>query len=217
MALFCISVAYRRFIFGLLAGTIFPVGSAMAQISSDPKLIQMEMLGQGLGGAECHLNSPDHLHVAFVFHRGTNWNVVVDGQPGPMYDEVDVNSLVYSPDGKRLAYRARRGNTWIMVVNEKEQHPDLDLRIIGYPKFSPDSNRLAYLGVKDNQVHAVVNGISGSAFDSIDLSSMTFSPDSKHLAYDGGKNDESTIVLDGHDGPRYRLMSVPILARTDLI
>ena len=43
--------------------------------------------------------------------------IVIDGQAGPWYDTVGDNpNPSFSPDGKRLAYRAKKGQQWCLVV-----------------------------------------------------------------------------------------------------
>jgi len=41
----------------------------------------------------------------------------VDGQAGAEYDAIGKGSLLFSPDGKHLAYSARKGRKWLVVVD----------------------------------------------------------------------------------------------------
>jgi roadblock/LC7 domain-containing protein len=67
--------------------------------------------------------------------------VVVDGQPGPEYDEVWCP--VFSQDGKRVAYASKKDAKWLVVV-DGQPGPDYDWIID--MEFSPDGKSVAYNG-----------------------------------------------------------------------
>jgi len=68
------------------------------------------------------------------------------------YGSILKHSITFSPDGKRIAYAARDGDKWFVVVDGKEGNRYDD--ILKYtPVFSPDSKRVAY---------AAKEGINGS-------------------------------------------------------
>jgi hypothetical protein len=46
--------------------------------------------------------------------------IVVDGVEGREYDGIGSATLRFSPDSKRLAYLAQRGDEWRIVVDEAE-------------------------------------------------------------------------------------------------
>jgi len=48
------------------------------------------------------------------------WTVVVDGLAGRYYDDIGLNSLTFSPDGRNVVYSARRGNKWLVVLDNEE-------------------------------------------------------------------------------------------------
>ena len=50
--------------------------------------------------------------------KGTNWLAVVDGQAGPEYD--GVGSLIFSADGKRVGYAAKKEKQVVAVVDGQE-------------------------------------------------------------------------------------------------
>ena len=56
-------------------------------------------------------------------------------------------SLVVSPDGKRVAYGAQKGEKWRVVVDGQEGS-EYDRIVEGGLIFSPDSKRVAYLAKK---------------------------------------------------------------------
>lgn len=86
---------------------------------------------------------------AYAALRGRDWFVVVDGKEGPPFERVV--TPVYSPDGKRLVYRARQDARRFVVV------ADLEGKTIwqgaGYEQvfptlFTADGRSIAY-GIKD--------------------------------------------------------------------
>jgi WD40-like Beta Propeller Repeat len=85
--------------------------------------------------------------VTWVAEKGAGQSVVLDGVPGPSYDKIEYyldtfayspDRLVFSPNGKRLAYSARKGNKVVVVVDGHEG-PEFDL--IFAITFSPTGSR----------------------------------------------------------------------------
>lgn len=69
--------------------------------------------------------------------------VVGDGESetcGPEFDEVA--ELAFGPDGKTLAYKARIGKQWFLVVGDQRSEPFDD---ISYFEFNPKEKELAFI------------------------------------------------------------------------
>ena len=117
------------------------------------------------------------------------------GQPDQegVFDRVD--SPVFSPDSKRLAYKAQKGSRHFIVLDDQVQE---GFHKVGQPVFSPDSKRVAYKarllerewirlgresfwGLDRVKEFIVVDGEKQEEFD--EVSRPAFSPDSKRLAY----------------------------------
>jgi Tol biopolymer transport system component len=180
----------------------------------------------GQEGTECGridelpIFSSDNTHLAYVAHV-SGWagktHVVVDGQAGADYDFID--ALVFSPDSKRVAYRATdllrtasstgpvkdltHGFRSFAVIDGQPSGP---YELVGNPKFSADSKRMGYLAKKAGKSLAVVDGHEGAIYDA-NYDDLIFSPDSKHVAYicakSGSKLTRWFVVVDGQEGARY--------------
>jgi Tol biopolymer transport system component len=128
--------------------------------------------------------SPDGKRVACAAQKGRKQLVVVDGQPGPEYD--DVARPVFSPDGKRLAYAARDGKKNLVIVDGQSgpSYNRIDSLV-----FSPDGKRLAYVAQNANKKWlGVVDGQPGLEYDDIVENGPTFQPDGT-LEYLAGRSD----------------------------
>jgi S1-C subfamily serine protease/WD40 repeat protein len=191
--------------------------------------------------------SADGRHLAYFASTHKNnrdeWVTVVDGKPGPIYDDVGHGwppgawpcAPVFSPDGRHLAYGARRGDKQFLVVDGKQgKAHDLPANQRGHlplPTFSPDGSRLAYYvqysatPAKESQVpgpskdrwRVVVDGKEEKEFDEalgrsgmehIPFGTPVFSPNGRRLAYTAGIGLESSIVVDGVIGNKYRSAGV---------
>jgi hypothetical protein len=114
-------------------------------------------------------SSPGLAHVAPS--AGGGEQLIIDGEAGPIYDEVGVP--VWSADGRRLAYPARRGPSWLAVVDGRELAGGA--RVSGLA-WSGDGRRLAYLTRRGRDWFAVVDGRS-FRFDLVIEDSFAFSRD----------------------------------------
>ncbi len=150
------------------------------------------------------LFSPDSRRLAYGAENGYNGEkklVVVDGQLGPEYDQVD--NLTFSPDGKHLAYKAQMGGRWRVVV-DNQPGVDFDELLGGFPVFSPDGSRLAYGIKKDGKWQAVVDEApDGGIYEEIIQGSMVFSSDSRRMAYTARIGDKKMVVVDGAPDEEY--------------
>lgn len=124
---------------------------------------------------------------------GGGEQVVIDGTPGPTYDEVD--RPAWSAGGRRLGYAARRGDTWLMVVDGRERPGGA--RVTG-PVFSPDGRRVAYLAHRGAAWLAVVDG-RDYRFDLVLEDTLTFSRDSRSWSVIAGElaSERLFFAVDG--------------------
>jgi hypothetical protein len=89
---------------------------------------------------------------------------VVNGKEEKKYDGIGENSIIFSPDSKRVAYAARVGKKWFVVVDRKEGKK---YEVAGCLLFSSDSDIVAYIAGVGNKQLVVVNGKEGKKYDAI--------------------------------------------------
>jgi WD40 repeat protein len=127
----------------------------------------------------------------------------------------------FSPDGKRVAYAAKRDGKQFIVVDGKEgkKHGS-----VGKITFSPDGRRIAYLSIPGNIEEAMLKGRWSVVIDGVQgkeyayIAAPVFSPDSKRMAYVavGGlptAPKSRGVVVDGVEyGKKYDAVSVPMFS-----
>ena len=133
------------------------------------------------------LVSSDNRQVAFpVMHRG-KWCVSLNGVESELY--TSVSELTFSPDGKRLAFAARRELSRNLVVLDGKEGAEYEY-LPDSLTFSPDSRRLAFLSGNSKASFVLLDGKPGPDFEmlcaGLDRRLFFFSPDGQKLAY-GGK------------------------------
>ena len=141
--------------------------------------------------------SPDRRRsIEVVEHDGQY--VVIDRVRGPTYDAIGLGALAFSADSRHLAYAARRGGQWRVVVDGREGAAYAG---IGELVFSDDGSRVAYAAERGGQWFIVEDAVEGPPFDVLLAGTLRFSHDGKRLAYAAVRGDQTHVVVDGVEGP----------------
>jgi hypothetical protein len=163
----------------------------------------------------CAVFSPDSKHFAFV--RGPQdeqkmvSSVVLDGIAGKEFAG-EAKRLVFSPDGKKLAYKVSEwpANEYV-VLHGGEEYDDYSAD--GDIIFSPDSQHMAFRGSKNGQSFMVIDGHeylkSDSPHADIHSDYFTFTPDSERWGYIVQRGDQHYAMISGATYGPYDYLSVP--------
>lgn len=150
------------------------------------------------------LFSPDSHHVVYLNKRNSKWHFTLDGAESEAYDDFGIGSNLFSPDSKRWAYAARIGEHFYVVDNKGKSKPYNQVSGIG---FSPDSQRLAFLGERDGKWHIVIEGMETPIKATIEYGRILFSADSKRIAYVIAKDSMQHLVIDGKTSKPYEAIN----------
>ncbi|RJQ83545.1 MAG: hypothetical protein C4519_06730 [Desulfobacteraceae bacterium] len=135
-----------------------------------------------------------HGRMAYGAVNGQEKFMVVDGRPEPVGGIVQ--GIVFSPDGRRLAYAVKtRDHTSVTCDGQNGPAYQAVVQLT----FSPDSKRLAYMAQKDNRWVAVIDGKEQEGGDQVGM--PLFSPDSLRCAYAIRTGGKWHVVADGIRGP----------------
>src|SRR5262245_62029260 len=166
--------------------------------------------------------SSDQKHIAYTVKTNNGEFVMVDGVAGKTYTSIPrfplteagvEQQIKFSPNGRRVAYVARRGDKFLVVVDGKEE-PEYDRIRVGAPAFSADSRRLAYFAERGGKTLAVIDGIESQPFDSSSSVAPIFSPDSRRVVYMAGYGKQTHVVIDGVETVEPEYVDEPEFSKT---
>jgi hypothetical protein len=123
-------------------------------------------------------------------HGEQRW--VVAGERHQGFDEV--GPPVFSPDGKRLAYTAREGLLWRVVLDERPGEP---FNQVGQPIWRSDGRQLVYAARRGDLWSVVVDGVPGEPFGLVS-SYIWFPPGGKGVGYQA-RTPHGWILVDGRE------------------
>jgi len=166
------------------------------------------LVANGRPGPECDAwldltpCGPDRTGIAYVaVEIARKAFVAVDGQAGPVYD--DVSCPVLSADRKRIAYVACRGRGQgrkQMPVIDGQEGPEYDEIAPDTLAFSLDGGRFAYAARSGPKWRVVLDGQPGPQFDRIGDGPIVFLADGKRVAYAALAGQQWLVV--GGDQPQ---------------
>lgn len=146
----------------------------------------------------------DRMAVITIIGQGRQ--VVVDGVEGKAWDLIAADSLVFSPDGSRVAYAVRCSVGTQVVVDDVEGPAYQSVRAI---TFSPDSQRVAYLAQRRGRWRVVVDHQEQPAWNHV--GPPVLAPQDSRLAYFACGDSGHVVVVDGHESASYDAFISPSL------
>lgn len=142
--------------------------------------VDMSFLGDSL------LTSLDGQQVAYINKRENNQSIVLNGEEGPAYDEI--NNLFFSRDGQYFNYTASKGDKYFIVLSGQEIPLEIYVNSIFYIEqvvFSDDGKQYAAI-IEDNEGFdtVILNGqILNEPKEYYGAEDATFSPDGTKFVY----------------------------------
>ena len=214
-------------------GLVSPDGMRLAQVTRDDEKYRVVIDGKNQGQAFARIDSEsfrwsrDSKRVSFVADTSESAQVgtqvvFVDGLTSE--NLVSASPVVFSPDGKHVAYAAQAAVGQRTHVYLDGKASTADYWRVADMAFSEDSNHFAYVGVaKDThkrfasesidraaigqpwviEIVAVVDGKLGGAFDKIMAGGVHMSADGKHTLYAGRRGKDWFAVVDGVESQPY--------------
>jgi Tol biopolymer transport system component len=172
--------------------------------------------------------SSDGSALGYAVRGGGGSQFIINDQEGSIFDEVIPDTFVFSNDGKRHAYLARKAGRFVAVVDGVLQAEAGEDMVPWHqppcppqlPVFSEDGSSVGYLeGSRLGQkMRVVVNGKPGEVFDEVYALSLRISPDGTRFSYSA--NDRSAgsrwfCVIDGKQRDAFDALGVSFAISPD--
>ena len=146
--------------------------------------------------------SPDGRHAIWLNRSNDQYQLLLDGTPGPSFEGIYRPPVVLSPDGRRLFFiLENKTDHHLSVVTDGTIGPGFDTILSGTPLFSPDSRHIAYAGALQEKHQVFLDGTPSAKYELV--GHLTFSPDSRRFAYAAQKDKKRFMVVDGVPGPSF--------------
>lgn len=153
--------------------------------------------------------SPKGGHFAYIaldIDRNNNkymGYVVSDGKEFGPYDDIRGN-IEFSPDGKKLAFTAKKDNEWFMVIDGKESAPSEKMPSVFV--FSSDGSHYAYSVIRNGKNLLILDGKESKLPEGTNIRYIEFSPDDTRLAYSlaqNGFSGKEYVIIDNKQENEY--------------
>lgn len=167
--------------------------------------------------------SHDGKRLAYVARDKAKWFAMIDNQRGPEFDEIKSlltltalpkgavrarsRSLLFKPGGNVVAYAAKTGQKWRLIVGD-DQGPEYS--DIGEIVFSTDGANVAYAANEGGRWVVVHGQNRGPDFEQVDR--LVFSNDGRRLAYAAKQGERRFVMVDDQRGPEFEDVGTPVFS-----
>jgi hypothetical protein len=153
--------------------------------------------------------SPDGKHYGFEANSGGQHLVVVDGEDGPLFD--NVAGLKFTPHGRHFVYVAIREGKRYAVVDTNVFGPFDDLRTLGSRgasdpsnppmldvfEISADGSKVGFLAARGKEWFAIVEGREYGPYEN--CVGLALSPEGSRVAFMATRGEGWMMVVDGRE------------------
>ncbi len=157
--------------------------------------------GESYLGVSTPVIAPVTNRVGYIAAKNQGMFAVIDGRKGPIFKKAD--SLVFSPDGSRFAYRAMTMDGKVVAVIDNIPGPEF-YNIKKKPGiiFSDDSAHFAYTAINMAESQVMVKDHKELTACE-EIASPVFSLDSKRFAYAAKSEKGWAVICDQKKGEYY--------------
>jgi Tol biopolymer transport system component len=113
------------------------------------------------------------------------------------------DSVIPSPDRRRIAYVVQRGMWFTLQVDGADGPAFEGIGKGPLIRWSPDSHHIAYVAERNGKQFVVTDVQVGPPFDGIGELGPNWSPNGRRLAYAAEQRGRWTVVIDGQMGPDF--------------
>jgi Tol biopolymer transport system component len=153
--------------------------------------------------------APNSSIFAYIVKDWRKQHIVFGSYISPNFHEIF--APVFASDGNRMAFGARIGKRYFMVVDGKIGEPYEEPTLIN-PRFSENGKIIVYYGKQNGKDFVVVNDKKSQLYDWAGWY-PAISANGDSVAFPAKRGEKATVVFNGHEGPQWDATWSPKLSR----
>jgi WD40 repeat protein len=119
-------------------------------------------------------------------------------RPAIVPEDMRIGEIVFSPDGRRIAFSAFKKGAWYLFEGNKKGKAYDSVKMI---TFSSDGRRIAYSARRGSKEFLVVDGKEVRSYDWV--CNPVFSPDGSIVVHEARLGKKFFVVMNGTESPHY--------------
>ncbi|MCX6799871.1 MAG: hypothetical protein NT091_01865 [Candidatus Falkowbacteria bacterium] len=149
------------------------------------------------------VNSYDGKNVAYIITKDAKQAIVLNGVQSDLYDAIDP-AFMFSPDSKKLVYKAKQDGKWFLVINGEKSSVGYDeINPFAFSQEKPESKTFAYSAKVALKYYVYFNSQEFGPYDDLASGFPATDNSPNHFAYKVSLGGKWFYIVNGKEISKY--------------